>query len=80
MEIIIESCKGNVTVDSFGLAGEWLEEMQPSIVEVTVDGIGIGCGEAVVSPCDESGAYDAALACRALRLAYRVAQQAEACA
>ncbi len=76
MEIRIESCKGNVTVDSFGLAGEWLEEMQPSIVEVTVDGLDIGCGEAVMSPCDEDGVYDAALARRALRLAYHAAQAA----
>jgi hypothetical protein len=50
--------------------------MQPSIVEVTVDGLDIGCGEAVMSPCDEDGVYDAALARRALRLAYHAAQAA----
>jgi hypothetical protein len=77
MEIRIESCKGNVTVDSFGLAGEWLEEMQPSYATVTVDGLDIGSVEDLANT-SEDGSYVAARADKALRREHRRHMRADA--
>lgn len=78
MEIRIESCKGDVTVDGFAAAGEWLEEMQPSAVSIFVG----DCEDDLIADidaddlCVSADVFDATRAAGALRAAWRRLQRA----